>query len=31
MIETVDEVFETHINDEEDEGDSSKIDYWLNK
>jgi hypothetical protein len=31
MIETVDEVFETHINDEEDEGDSSTIDYWLNK
>ncbi len=30
MIETVDEVFETHINDEDD-GDPSKIDYWLNK
>jgi len=31
MIETVDEVFETHIDQEDDEGDSSTIDYWLNK
>ena len=30
MSETLDEVFETRLTDE-DEGDPGKIDYWLNK
>ncbi len=31
MIDTLDEVFDEHVNGDDEDEDSSKIDYWLNK